>query len=66
MNEIMNLITGLGFPVAMCLLMFYYIVKQDERHEKEIITLKDTINQNTVVLAELKTLIKSIHNEKEG
>jgi preprotein translocase subunit YajC len=59
-NDIVTLIANVGFPVAMCFVMFYYMNKQSERHEQEISDLRDTINNNTQVLTELSTLIKTL------
>jgi len=58
-SEISTLITSVGFPIVMCLMLFSYMTKLNEQHETEMNTLKDTINANTQVLTELSTLIKT-------
>lgn len=65
MTDVINLISNLGFPVAMCVALFWYMVKQREAHKEETEHLKDTIAENTKVLAELTTLIKLLTDEKE-
>ena len=58
-DSITNIISNVGFPVAMCLLLFYYMEKQNERHKQETDKLNETLQGNTNVLTELTTLIKS-------
>lgn len=64
-NTIIQIVSSLGFPIVMCGALFWYMVKQREVHKEETDHLKDTINENTKVLAELTTLIKILTNEKE-
>lgn len=64
-TDVISLISNLGFPIAMCGALFWYMVKQRETHKEETDHLKDTIAENTKVLAELTTLIKLLTNEKE-
>lgn len=64
-NSIIQIVSTLGFPIVMCGALFWYMVKQREAHKEETDHLKDTINENTKVLAELTTLIKILTNEKE-
>jgi preprotein translocase subunit YajC len=64
-NTLIQLVSSLGFPIVMCGALFWYMVKQREAHQEETDHLKDTINENTKVLAELTTLIKVLTNEKE-
>lgn len=63
-NTIIQIVSSLGFPIVMCGALFWYMVKQREAHKEETDHLKDTINENTKVLAELTTLIKILTNEK--
>lgn len=65
MTDVINLISNLGFPIAMCIALFWYMIKQREIHKEETEHLKDTIAENTKVLAELTTLIKLLTDEKE-
>lgn len=64
-NTIIQIISSLGFPIVMCGALFWYMVNQREAHKEETDHLKDTINENTKVLAELTTLIKVLTDEKE-
>ena len=57
---IMNAISTLGFPIVVCAALFWYINKQNENHKEEISTLRETVQENTNILHELKELIKVI------
>lgn len=55
---ITQLITNIGFPVAMCIMMFWFLTKEQEVHKQEMLELKDVIARNNEVLASLKQLIE--------
>lgn len=59
-NAIVSLISNVGFPVAVCVALFYYMEKQNERHQNETDKLNETVQSNTKVLTELCTLIKTL------
>ena len=59
-NAIVSLISNVGFPVAVCIALFYYMEKQNERHQNETDKLNETVQSNTKVLTELCTLIKTL------
>ena len=59
-NGIVSLISNVGFPVAVCVALFFYMEKQNERHQNETDKLNETVQSNTKVLTELCTLIKTL------
>lgn len=59
-NGIVSLISNVGFPVVVCIALFFYMEKQDERHLNETDKLNATVQSNTKVLTELCTLIKTL------
>lgn len=59
-NDIVNLISTVGFPIVMCGVLLYYIMTINKKNEDTIKGLSDTINQNSKVLTELTTLIKTL------
>lgn len=66
MENIIDIISNLGFPIAMCVALFYYMINQNKQHEQSIDDLRTILEENTKVLTELTTLIKMIAgNEKE-
>ena len=60
-NVITQVISNIGFPRAMCLLMYYHMYKQTQAHSEEISKLTSVINDNTVATQQLVALL-STHN----
>lgn len=56
-NVISQVISNIGFPCAMCILMYHQMNKQTESHAEEISKLTSVINDNTVATKELVTLL---------
>lgn len=52
-NELSSLISTLGFPIGMCLIMCYYINKINDVHKEETDKFANALNNNTVVLQKL-------------
>lgn len=52
-NAILTGISTVGFPIVMCLIIFY-------QNEKTIETLKTTIDNNTSIIKELITKIDTL------
>lgn len=46
-------ISNVGFPIAACIVCFWYMDKQESRHKEETDKLADSINNNTAVMQEL-------------
>ena len=59
-TEFISIISNVGFPIAVCCVLFYYINNQNEKHNEEIDKLSETLQGNTKVLTELCTLIKTL------
>lgn len=53
MDEVVTLITNVGFPIAMCLILCYYI-------SNEIKELRTTVENNTLVITKLVDNIDKI------
>lgn len=58
MEEVTTVISTVGFPIAMCILLFWYMQQQMKTHKEETDQLKTVINENNVILAGLKQLIE--------
>lgn len=63
LNDLSTLISTLGFPIAMCLIMCYYINKINDAHKEETDKFAEALNNNTVVLQKLCDKIDSEVNE---
>ena len=66
MDEIVTAISTVGFPIVCTLILLYLLVKENEQHKEEMSALKETIHNNTVVLAELKQLLNDVLKERSG
>lgn len=49
-NAVIQAVSSVGFPIAMCLLMYYQLGKSEEAHKAEIDELKQAIDNNTLVI----------------
>ena len=56
-DELMQVVGTLGFPIAMCGAMFWYMIKQTEAHKEETRNMTEALNNNTIALTELKAKI---------
>ena len=59
-DSVTQLVSNVGFPVAVCIALFFYMEKQNERHQQETDRLNETVQSNTKVSTELCTLIKTL------
>lgn len=66
MNEVLQAITTVGFPIAMCLIMAWYIREIEIRHSNEVNALKDALNNNTLALQHLADLTKKEEIENDN
>ena len=55
MQDIVNAISTVGFPIAMCLILLYEIREMSNSHQEETNALKDALNNNTIVLEKILT-----------
>lgn len=52
-SAITQVVSTVGFPIAMCCLMGYYIKYTEDRHREEVSELTKAVNNNTIVLQKL-------------
>ena len=58
-----QLISSVGFPIVACMIMWKTLQDSTAAHKEEMDAIKESLNHTTLVLAELKTLIQSLHKE---
>lgn len=56
-SAVTELINNVGFPIVACVGMFWLNNKNNDRHEREINTLKQVLQDNTNVIQELSRKI---------
>lgn len=60
MDTIIQLINGVGFPIAVSIALFYQNTKQDERYQELTKELQRVINTNTKTLSELNANLSNV------
>lgn len=53
MNEVVQAISSVGFPIFMCLLLLKVMKENEQNNAKIIDDLRETINKNTIVLTKI-------------
>lgn len=53
MQDITTIVSTVGFPIAMCILLFWYMQKESENHKTETNSLKDAINELRIAITTL-------------
>lgn len=61
-----NLISSVGFPIVMCLIMVKIMMQMEESHKAEIGSLKDSLNNNTNVLTRLETMLSMLIRKEDN
>lgn len=56
---IQTFISSIGFPIACVVWLFYSQEKEREIHREEVANLTEAIQNNTVVMTELKEMIRN-------
>ena len=59
-QAVTSIITNVGFPIAVCLICFWYINKMQEQHKAEADKLAEALNNNTLVM---QKLINNLENK---
>lgn len=59
-TQFSQLISSVGFPIVACCLMWKGMQDMSKAHAEETKIMRDSLNENTVVLSELKTLMHEI------
>ena len=53
MADIISLVTNLGFPIAVCLMLMWYIKDLSAKHLTETKEFTQALNKNTIILQKL-------------
>ena len=61
-----QLISSVGFPIVACMIMWKSLQDSTAAHKEEIDGMKESLNQNTLVLSELKQMIKDFKESPPG
>ena len=61
-----NAITTVGVPIVMCLILFWYVNKQNEAHKGQIESLRSVIENNTNSITKLYEKIDALIDFGKG
>lgn len=56
--DFVTLISNVGFPIACCVALGFYILKRDSKHTEEIAELKKSVDNNTQVTKAILIYLK--------
>ena len=62
-STITSVISTVGFPIAMCIALLWYIYKQSESHKDESKAFTEALNNNTIAVQKLCDMLGV---EREG
>ncbi len=65
MSEVIQLISTVGFPCAMCLIMCYIVYKMNDSHKQEMNELVQALNDITNALTRLEMKLNSEGSKNE-
>lgn len=52
-NSIVQAISTVGFPIAMCCGLCWYALNQNKEHKEEMNKMVEAVNNNTIVLKQV-------------
>lgn len=53
MGDIVSVISSVGFPITMTLLLLWYIYDSNNKHKEEIDRMSEALNNNTIAITKL-------------
>ena len=63
-QDALNAITTVGFPIVAAAALFWYVNKLTESHKEEINALRSALEANTIAITELRVLLE--HGQRVG
>lgn len=52
-SALIQIVGSLGFPIAACIAVFWYLMKESENHKTEVSRLSEALSNNTIALTKL-------------
>ena len=52
-SEIVTVISTVGFPIAMCLILCWYVMQTNKSYREDIKSLQQSVDNNTAVMQRL-------------
>lgn len=64
MNELVQAISTVGFPIVCCITLIYLNERQSTRHKEEVDKMTEAVNNNTVVIQQILEHLRGDNNGK--
>lgn len=64
-SSVTQLISNIGFPVAMCIYLLIYIRSFDEKYCEKLDSMAKAIENNTLVITKLMSMIDNLEGGKK-
>lgn len=61
-NTVLQLISTIGFPIAMCIYLLFYIKSFDEKYCEQLNNMAKAIENNTLAITKLMGMIDSLES----
>ena len=65
-NVIAQMITSVGFPIAMCLALAWYVKYQQDENKKTLENLTTVLNNNTIAITKISEKLEGMNNERSN
>lgn len=63
---LVQLISNVGFPIAVAVAMFWYNYKMQEQHKEEMDKLNETLANNTLAIVNLTAKLDNMEVKRDG
>lgn len=60
MNELIQAVSTVGFPIACCCFLLWQNSKQDQYHREQMEKLRETISENTRIIDKLSKIVQRL------
>lgn len=60
MDALFQVFNSIAFPVAVCIICFWYINKLTEQHKAEVDKLSEALNNNTLVMQQICSRLDAV------
>ena len=64
-NDIVTIISTVGFPIAACVALFWQTNEMPKNHKEEMDGVKEALNNNTLVVQKLVDKLSDIVGKEE-
>lgn len=64
-TAVTQLIGSIGFPIVCCMIMFKQSNEENKRHDEETKGFMEAINNNTLVITQLKDKLEEISHDRD-